>query len=136
MAGRIQGKTGTLHLTDSSNNLQFVVDTQNMTINESSSNEQISVHGTTGAITVSSEETYTVTFDGLISTEDAGQLEIKKGTGVDWTWYVTADQTSAGPAYSGTFVISSLDRSFPADGRVTFSVSADGSGDLVKANIW
>ena len=133
MANRIQGNNGRLHLGDTP---LFVVDTQNITINESTSNEQFSVHGEAAAISAAGVDSYTVSFDGLMSTADAGQAEIVKGISITWKWYVTDDETASGPAYSGTMIISSIDRSFPADGRVTFSITADGSGVLVAENTW
>lgn len=136
MPNRIEGKKGTLHLTDTNSALQFVADTQNMSINESASTEGVSVHGEDSQVTLSSEVTYELSFDGMFSTDDAGQAEIQIGETVPWTWYVTADQTGAGPAYSGSMVISSVERSFPADGRASFSVSGTGTGDLVRTNVW
>lgn len=136
MANRIRGCEGSLHLTDTDTNKQLVADTQNMSINESASTESISIHGTCSQITVSSEVTYEISFDGLLSTDDLGQAEIQIGEEVPWTWYCTSDQTASGASYSGTFVVESIERSMPADGRCTFSVSGQGSGDLVRTNVW
>ena len=136
MANRIKGAEGTLHLTDSDSNLQLVADTQNMTITESAENETVNVHGTTAAQTLSSTTSYEVSFDGMLSTDNLGQAVISVGDTVPWTWYMTSDKTGTGPSYSGNLVISSVEKSMPADGRATFSVSGSGDGELVKTNIW
>ena len=70
MPNRIEGKTGTLHMTDPASALQFVADTQNMAINRSANSEGISIHGQNSQVTLSSEITYEVSFDGLFSTDD------------------------------------------------------------------
>lgn len=136
MANRIKGCEGTLHLTDNASALQLVADTQNMSITESADTESINVHGTCDAVTLSSTTSYELSFDGLFSTDDVGQAEVAIGDTVPWSWYVTSDQTAAGPKYSGDMVITSVERSFPSDARATFSVSGTGSGSLVKTNVW
>jgi len=136
MPNRIEGKKGTLHLTDSESAMQFVADTQNMSINESASTEGTSVHGQDSQATLSSDVSYEISFDGMFSTDNAGQAEIKIGQTVPWTWYVTEDQTPTAPSYSGNMVISSIERGFPADGRASFSVSGSGDGDLIRTNVW
>ncbi len=135
MANRIKGCEGTLHLTDNGSNLQLVIDTQNMSITETAETETINVHGDCNAITVASSNSYEVSFDGLMSTDDLGQAEIRIGQTVSWTWFMTEGQLGTDPSYSGDFVINSIEKSFPSDSRVTFSISASGSGALVKSNV-
>ena len=136
MANRIKGCEGSLHLTDSESALQLVADTQNMTITETAETETVNIHGTCAAQTLSSTTSYEVSFDGMLSTTDVGQVIIEIGDTVDWTWYMTSDQTGTGASYSGSFVVNSVEKSMPADGRASFSISASGDGTLVKTNTW
>lgn len=136
MANRIKGCEGSLHLTDSESALQMVADTQNMSITESAETETVNVHGDCAAQTLSSTTSYELSFDGMMSTDDAGQVIIEVGETIEWTWYMTSDQTGTGAKYSGDLVVNSVEKSFPADGRCTFSISGTGDGALVKTNVW
>lgn len=135
MANRIKGCEGTLHLYDGAAD-QLVADTQNMSINESAETETVNVHGDCAAQTLASTTSYEISFDGMLSSDDVGQVIIDIGTTVAWTWYMTSDQTASGPAYSGDIVVNSVEKSMPADGRCTFSISGTGDGALVKDNTW
>lgn len=134
MPNRIKGCEGTLHLDDGV--LQLVADTQNMSINESAETETVNVHGDCAAQTLASTTSYEISFDGMLSSDDVGQIVIDVGTTIAWTWYLTAAQTGSDPQYSGDIVVNSVEKSMPADGRCTFSVSGTGDGALVKVNTW
>lgn len=135
MPNRIQGCEGNLFLEDGGNVSQLVVDTTSVTIDRASATNQLNVHGDCNAQTIASTKSYTISCEGLISTDDLGQAEIEEGDTVPWIWWATAGRTAGDPNYAGTVVIDSLSLTFPADGQATFSMSATGSGALAKNNV-
>lgn len=136
MANRIKGREGVLNLEDSGTTMRKVLDTQDMTITENSDVEQFAVHDDLGDQTGDSGIAYEMSFQGLLSTDDPGQAEIVAGQLVPWEWWVTQGRTGSDPRYYGTVRIESIERTFPSDGRVGFSITAKGEGVLGKDNIW
>jgi len=137
MANRIKGKKGRFKVIDSANAEQIVVDTDDFSFNESNEVDTFAVHGEDGEQAEDSVDSYEISLNGIYSTDDAGQVELAVGKTIGWAFYLDKDETGpTGSSWSGNAKISSIERSAPADDKVTFSLSATGNGSATKTNAW
>lgn len=78
---------------------------------------------------------WTIDFDQLWVSGDAGQLDIQAAQAAGTTLMAKIQYGSGSDTYTGTCIVVTLDEDMPDNEAVTFTGSLKGSGPLTKAGL-
>lgn len=78
---------------------------------------------------------WTISFDQLWVSADAGQLDIQAAQAAGTTLQIKLQYGSGSDTYVGTAVVTDISEDMPDNEAVTFTGTLQGSGPLVKAGL-